>query len=72
MRAAFGSAGSECFLVGHAEPAWVAEPPPAGDLHHGVNGGVGGLKIAVRPVKAHPSQILERRSAEMSTECVLN
>jgi hypothetical protein len=50
----------------------MAELPPAGDFHHGVNGWISGLKIAVSAVQTHPSQILERRDAEMSTKRVLN
>ena len=45
--------GAEGFLIGDAEPAGVAEPPSAGDRHHCVNGGVGGLQITVRTIEAH-------------------
>ena len=50
----------------------MAEPPSAGDRHHRVNGGVGGLQIAVRTIQPHAAQILQRRGAEMATEHVLN
>jgi hypothetical protein len=50
----------------------VAEPPSVGDRHHRVNGRVSGLKIAMRSLQAHPSQIPERRGTEMAAKFVLN
>jgi Polyketide cyclase / dehydrase and lipid transport len=50
----------------------VAELPSAGDRHHRVNSGIGGLQIAVRPIEADAAQILQRRGAEMAAKDVLN
>ena len=52
--------------------AGVAEAPPARDRRHGVDGRIGRLKIAVRPVEAETPQVLQRRRAQMAPEHVLH
>src|ERR1700716_2124384 len=64
--------GSEDLLVGHAESARVAEPPSARDRRDSVGGRVRSLQVTVGPVEAHPSQVLQRRRAEIATERVLH
>jgi hypothetical protein len=64
--------GAERRLVREAEPARVTESPPARDSRDGVMRRVGRLQVAVRPIEANPSQILQGRRAQVPTEGVLN